>query len=62
MELTQDYIGTMDMFFLIALAFANYVIFGDFTKKIDIIYILNFGIILSSICTLSIPIMFYLDI
>ena len=56
MGLTNEFLGTLDMLFLICLA-VSYLIFGEFAKKMEIKNFLSIGLIPASILFLSFPVM-----
>jgi len=61
MNVNDDFLGTLDMSFMLALAF-SYIFLGDYAKKMDIKDFLLIGIIPSAISFLSFPILHFLEI
>jgi len=61
MGVTDDFLGTLDMFFLLALAF-SYIFLCDYAKKMEIKYFLCLGVIPAALSFLCYPIFDFLNL
>ncbi len=59
MDITVEFLGTLDMIFLLSYAISLNSI-GNYSNKINVKYILSFSVIMTSICVLSISLLRFL--